>query len=111
MRATAATVCVYLSLLGLGACEIMPDSGIATPAEVKDLELLDPWFVRFDGERMPIDEFLLRMRHHGRRAATTGTPWFGIRITGPTDQPVDQKLIDRIIDDLRLSGVTLVRMG
>lgn len=95
----------------LGGCESVPGGSSGSPAVMKVVELLDPYFVRFEDERMPIDEFLFRMRELGRDAAKTGKPLFGIRIVAPKDMSVDQKLLGRIIDDLQVSGIRHVRMG
>ncbi len=95
----------------LGGCESVPGGSSGSPAVMKVVELLDPYFVRFEDERMPIDEFLFRMRQLGRRAAKTGEPLFGIRIVVPTDRHVDQGLLNRIIDDLRLSGIQHLMLG
>ena len=67
-------------LIWLGGCDSVPGANIGTPSSVKVLDVLDPDFVRFEEERMPVDEFLFRMRQLGRRAGQTGEPLFGIRI-------------------------------
>ena len=97
-------------LLWLGGCEGVPAGHLQSPSEMKVLDVLDPDFVRFEDERMPVDEFLFRMRQLGRHFAETGKPLFGIRIV-VSGRPVDQKLLDRIMDDLRLSGVQHVILG
>lgn len=94
-----------------GGCESVPGEGATAPWVVKVVELLDPYFVRFEDERMPVDEFLFRMRELGREAARTGKPLFGIRILAPSDTPVDQRLLNRVMEDLQVSGVTHVRIG
>ena len=107
--AIAAPTLILVMLLG--GCESVPGGSSGSPAVVKVVELLDPYFVRFEDERMPIDEFLFRMRELGRHAAKTGKPLFGIRIVAPKDMSVDQKLLSRIIGDLQVSGIRHVRMG
>ena len=93
-----------------GGCESVPGGSSGSPSVWKVVELLDPYFVRFEDERMPIDEFLFRMRELGRDAAKTGKPLFGIRIVAP-NMSVDQKLLSRIIENLQISGIRHVRMG
>ncbi|MHC4898886.1 MAG: hypothetical protein ACYTGW_17475 [Planctomycetota bacterium] len=102
---------VLILVLLQGGCESVPGGSSGSPTVVKVVELLDPYFVRFENERMPIDEFLFRMRQRGREAAKTGKPLFGIRIVAPKDSPVDQKLLNRIMEDLQVSGIRHVRMG
>ncbi len=97
-------------LIWLGGCDSVPGANVGTPSLVKVLDVLDPDFVRFEGERMPVDEFLFRMRQLGRRAAKTKEPLFGIRIVVHMDT-VDQKLLSRIFDGLRLSGIRHVELG
>ena len=97
-------------LLWLGGCESVPGGNLTSPSEMKVLDVLDRDFVRFEDERMPVDEFLFRMRQLGRHFAETGKPLFGIRIV-VSGGPVDQKLLDRIMDDLRLSGVQHLMLG
>ena len=97
-------------LLWLGGCEGVPAGHLQSPSEMKVLDVLDPDFVRFEDERMPVDEFLFRMRQLGRHFAKTGKPLFGIRIV-VSGGPVDQKLLHRIMDDLRLSGVQHLMLG
>ena len=100
-----------LLVLLLGGCESGPGGSSGSSAVVKVVELLDPYFVRFEDERMPIDEFLFRMRELGRDAAKTGKPLFGIRIVVSKDMSVDQKLLSRIMGDLQVSGIRRVIMG
>ena len=91
------------------ACESAPGAG-NRPAEIKVLEVLDRNFVRFEGERMPLDEFLFRMRRRGQQAAEAGKTLFGIRLRAAREV-LDPKLTERIIDDLRLSGIQRIVIG
>lgn len=109
--AESALILAAILVLPLGGCESVPGGSSGTPGVVKVVEVLDPYFVRFEDERMPIDEFLFRMRELGRNAAKTGKPLFGIRIVAPEDMSVDQKLLSRIVEDLQVSGIRHVRMG
>ena len=110
MRICWALAEAALLVMLLGGCESVPGGSSGSPSEVKVVELLDQDFVRFEGERIPIDEFLFRMRELGRDAAKTGKPLFGVRIVAP-NMSVDQKLLSRIIEDLQVSGIRHVRMG
>lgn len=110
MRWVAAAPTLILVMFPSG-CETVPGEGSHTPSVVKVVEVLDPYFVCFEDERIPVDEFLFRMRELGRDAAKTGKPVFGIRIVVPAGTSVDQKLLNRIMVDLQVSGIGHVRMG
>ncbi len=92
----------------LGACESAPGESSGAPTVIKVVEVLGPYFLRFEGERMPIDEFLFRMRELGREAAKTKKSLFGIRILAPEDMSV---VLQRIVEDLHVSGIRHVWMG
>ena len=102
---------VVILLAGLCGCDSVPGDQVIRPAETKELTLLDDEFVRFEGQRLPIDEFLFLMRQRGRAALANGKPLFGLRILAPEDKPVDQRLLSRIMQDLRLAGVQYVTIG
>jgi hypothetical protein len=111
MSGTLAILIPILVML-LGGCEGVPGGSSSSPPTWKVVELLDPYFVRFEKERIPIDEFLFRMRQLGRDAARTGKPVFGIRIVAPADMPPEQRqALDRIVSDLQVSRIRHVRMG
>jgi hypothetical protein len=110
-RTTQVVVLTVILAVVLCGCESVPGGSSHTTGEVKVVQVLDPYFVRFDDERIPIDEFLFRMRELGREAARTGKPLFGIRIVAPADTAVDRKVLNRIVSDLQVSGIRQVKMG
>lgn len=110
MRSTVAIPTVISAILVLcpGGCESVP--GSSGPGPVRVVELLDPYFVRFEKERIPIDEFLFRMRQLGRDADKTDT--FSIRILAPENMALEERqALDRIMSELQVSGIRHVKMG
>ena len=88
-------------------------AGCATTPPVVDqavqVEVLDSWFVRVDGERLARDEFTFRMRGQCRRAKREGRPppAVVVRWEALDDPKVGRELMNQLL----LAGVKNVTLG
>lgn len=87
--------------------------GAGTQAE-EAVEMLGGGFVRVDGERIPLEELLYRMRQEARAADASEGPRPAVRLLDSNPEGVSdgerRRMVARIIDDLRHFSVA-VRLG
>jgi len=96
---------VLLALLVLsGSCTTTPDLG-----HTMQVEVLDEWFVRVDGDRLARDEFVFRIRGRCRQAKTAGSPPPSVLLTWGALK--DQKAGRELMNQLLLAGVKSVTLG
>ncbi len=96
---------VLLALLVLsGSCTTTPDLG-----HTMQVEVLDEWFVRVDGDRLARDEFVFRIRGRCRQAKAAGSPPPSVLLTWGALK--DQKAGRELMNQLLLAGVKSVTLG
>lgn len=74
-----------------------------------EVVLLAGGFVRFEGRRVPTDEFVLEIRRRVRVAAGDGSAVPEVRIL--IEEPVPQGRIDDLLRELQSAGVRHVTLG
>lgn len=92
--------------LALAACATSPFAGVeGVPTSV---ELLGGGFVRFEGQRVPTETFLLEIRERVRSAQgePSKLPAVHVRAVGADLGPIDP-----LLRDLRMAGVRHVVLG
>lgn len=96
---------VLLALLVLsGSCTTTSDLG-----HTMQVEVLDEWFVRVDGDRLARDEFVFRIRGRCRQAKAAGSPPPSVLLTWAA--LADQKAGRELMNQLLLAGVKSVTLG
>ena len=112
-----AGVLPFLCLLGgLWGCGAEPEIrlGSAGTQQAVDVEMLGGGFVQVEGERIPVEELLYRLRQQARAADAADGPRPAIRLVDrhPPGTPPDQRQrpVSQILADVQHFSVA-VRLG
>lgn len=95
-----------------GGCSSTP--GPDTQQGVRtEVAILPGGFVRFEGERVPMEIFLLEVRVRVRNADgdETRIPWVVIEVDPSVKDLTGQAMVQRLMDGLRAAGVAVVEAG
>jgi hypothetical protein len=95
---TRAAALLPMLVAVLAACgstepEPPPDRPVGDPLEVW---LLEDGFVRYEGERMPVEDFVYEVRLRCRAADRSAMPW--LRVIAPRSE---QLATARMVDEIR----------
>ena len=88
-----------------------PVAGPKPPSEMERVDILDPWFVKHEGIRIPLEELLFRMRMRGlewERKQIPSEDRVGLELIGVGK--LSGRELNRALTDLRLSGVPHIDM-
>lgn len=106
------TLSAFVLLLLLAGCANAPPNlqdveGVPTPVRV-----LDAGFVRFEGERMAIEFFLLEIRERARAAEGDINQLPSVRVIVPADAAgVDGRWVSDLRDELHKAGIRHLAIG
>jgi hypothetical protein len=98
---------IWLAVLGVGcASQPVPVAGVGSTT---DVTLLDRHFVRFEGERVPVEAFVYTMRQRARAAPQDARPWVRLRCAdGYAEAP---HVLEALLEHLQRAGLAGVSVG
>lgn len=102
----ATTLLRILGISLIAGCNGGPDLAGGVDTEVI---LLASGFVRFEGQRVPIEEFLLRIRERVRAAGDDAERYPAVRVL--IEGGTVPGLLDRLLQELQSAGVRHVTLG
>jgi len=106
------SILLGLAVVGAAACAssaVEPDAPQGVPT---DVEVLDAAFVRFEGQRVAVEWFLLEMRERVRAADgdLARLPWVRVTIA-PDAASVDGRWVSALRNELYKAGVRNLTLG
>ncbi len=97
-------------LLAACAAQAPVETGVA--GEPTEVVVLDAAFVEFEGERRPLEFFLLEVRRRCRAAGDDEDRLPAVRLAfAPAAQELGGQWLDAVIDELRKAGIRHLNVG
>ena len=95
---------LLLLITGCSSAEPVPEQieGIRT-----EVAILPGGFVRFEGERIPLEQFQLEMRYRTRDADgdPAKLPWVVVEVAPEVGELTGQAMVQRLMDGLQADGI------
>ncbi len=108
MRARGSLLLLLL-ITGCSSAEPLPEQiqGIRT-----EVAILPGGFVRFEGERIPMEAFQLEMRVRARDAEGDAArlPWVVIEVAPEVGDLTGQAMVQRLMDGMQAAGIGAIEL-